>query len=221
MGKATPMPVATPREFFTELVHDPNMAPTITKVSQADTPLEESHLDLTGLSSDEVQILGEMFDLPSAVPTAPSSRDHQPLHLLQSLSNSQHQATKPLDTTHHQRIVVANPSDPLGLSNIPNKRPRIEKENRESMTKEEMMDECDKIDREMEKLKARRDELKRKIRKAENEETSDLRKENEELRKKNALLEERLIAARDVRREEDRRMRQLPHTAVGTQLLRY
>ena len=74
----------------------------------------------------------------------------------------------------------------------------------------------------MEELRKRHAALKKELKMWEQDEVDALRTENESLKKDNAMLHERLVAARDVRREMDQERRQQQISApVGTGLLRY
>ncbi len=89
---------------------------------------------------------------------------------------------------------------------------------------EDLQAACDQVDGIMEHLKKRRDTLKRKIRGKEAERIRRLEESNQALHRENAQLQERLIAARDIRREMDQQARSTlfgNNTPVGQAILQF
>ena len=83
---------------------------------------------------------------------------------------------------------------------------------------------CDEVDALIEHLRNRRDNLKRKIRTREEERIRRMEEDTLALRRENAQLQERLIAARDVRRQLDQQTRSNllgSNTPAGQALLHY
>ena len=91
-------------------------------------------------------------------------------------------------------------------------------------SKEDMEMAVNTVDTIMEQFRRRRDTLKRRIKRIEVAEMEDMRRTNEALRSANALLNERLLAARELRKESDQQRRQQHQgqaQPIGTTLLRY
>ena len=161
------------------------------------------------MTSSEISQIKEWAQ-ENIVPKYPSTRDHQPLSL-----------NKMLHPTPQPRIIsIPRNKDPLKLQ---------EKRHPENdglpQTKEALQKAIKQVDDVLEKQRVRRDKLKRKLHAIEVKENEELKTALCKEKKMNATLQERLLAARDLRREADQKARQIQGQAygqpVGTTILRY
>ena len=151
------------------------------------------------MSPNELNMLQQLLHKDS-VPAHQTTRDCQPLSLVQGSS-------EPGKTD--VRIVSVTPKEDYDLS---------------TMSKNELLKRHHECEEKIKMYSKKKEAIKRRLKMLEATELKKLKQENQDLRKKNALLEERLVAARDVRREADQTLRRNAvndAVPIGTTLLRY